>query len=383
MQERKKFTALGLMSGTSADGVDFGVIETDGQTSIRLSYHGFKAYPEKLASKILSASQKTFHESVKGGLEQEITLFQANAAKEFISKNTLTDIDLVGFHGQTVFHIPPVYNTNNICLKKGKTCQLGNGILLSKELNLPVIYDFRSNDMASNGQGAPLVPVFHWAQAINHPNFKFPLAWLNIGGVANITFISKKDTSPQEIIAFDLGPGNALIDDWISYKTKQKEHFDKNGIYASKGKKHWPLIKKWMQHSYLNQPYPKSMDRSLFHFALEDCKKQNLSLEDGAATLTILTVWCIKKHLENLPFYPATLLVSGGGAKNTFLYHQLEKLVPHVEKTDTYHWSSDAIEAYAFGYLAVRSYLNLPISFPLTTKVSSPKSGGVLAKPPF
>ncbi len=379
MIQNKKFIVLGLMSGTSADGVDLGVIETNGHHHIKLLEHGFSPYPKELREKILEAyGQDT---SLKiDNLEKELTLFHAQAAKNFIEKNTLKNINLVGFHGQTISHTPPTYNDKNICLQQGNTYQIGNGILLSKELGLPVVYDFRSNDMRHDGQGAPLVPIFHWALTTSKPNLKFPLAWINIGGVSNLTFIPKKISTPENLTAFDVGPGNALIDDWISFKTNNEEPFDEDGHYASIGKIHPSLLKKWLSHPYLKQLPPKSMDRHLFHSALDDCKKSNLSLEDGSASLTAFTACCIKKQLEFLSPTPSTLLISGGGVRNKTLYNQLKKLALIVLKTNDLNWPSDAIEAYAFSYLAARCYLHFPITFPGTTKVKKPQTGGLIAQ---
>jgi len=380
MSQNKKIIALGLMSGTSADGVDFGLIETDGEKYIKLLQHGFKSYTSKLREAILEAYKKGFSERTKE-LEKDITLFQANATKAFMKDHKIENITLIGFHGQTIYHVPPLYDKKGACIRKGKTCQLGNGELLCKELHLPVVYDFRSNDMHHNGQGAPLVPIFHWALIQSISSLAFPLAWVNIGGVSNMTFIPQKNSSPEEIIAFDIGPGNALIDDWVSYKTKNEEKFDQGGKYASLGQKNEILIKKWLKHPYLKDPYPKSMDRNLFNGLLEECKDDGITLEDGAATLATFTVRCIKKHLQSFPVFPKTLLVSGGGTYNTFLYNQLKDLVQQTKKTDDFNWHSDAIEAYAFGYLASRNYLSLPISFPSTTKVSTPQTGGILLYP--
>jgi anhydro-N-acetylmuramic acid kinase len=273
-------------------------------------------------------------------------------------------IAVVGFHGQTVIHKP----------QDKLTVQVGDGAALARELGIPVAYDFRAADVAAGGQGAPLVPVFHRAivDTIERPR---PVAVLNIGGVANVTFV---DGGPDPI-ACDTGPGNALIDDFMRARTGAR--YDDNGDVAAGGKPDGRFIARVLDHPFFDLKPPKSLDRNAFAFA--NIALPEFSVSDGAATLSALTVEAVGRIVPRLPRPPRAWIVGGGGARNLTLMRMLaERLAPAtVETADHAGWSADALEAQAFAYLAVRCLRRLPITFPTTTGVPAPLAGGVVAKP--
>jgi anhydro-N-acetylmuramic acid kinase len=290
-------------------------------------------------------------------VEREITLAHAEAVKQLMQEQGLKpeDIGLIGFHGQTIAHDPG----------SKWTCQLGDGALLAKTSGIRVVNDFRTADVAAGGQGAPLAPVYHKALAAGREQ---PLAFLNIGGVANVTYVGE-----NEIIAFDTGPGNALIDDWMLKKTRRK--FDDDGAYAASGVVNDDVLEKLMAHEYFTAEPPKSLDRNAF--SLDLC--EHLSVEDGAATLSAFTVAGIMRAHRFLPARPREWIVSGGGRLNGTLMAALaDWLEASVIPIEDIGFNGDAIEAEAFAYMAVRSLCGLPISFPKTTGVPAPMTGGKL-----
>jgi len=355
----KKFKVIGLMSGTSLDGIDAALITTDGENLIER--HGFLSVPyeEGLRARIRSClnagddKTRQMHE-----VEWDLTEAHGKVVKRLLAEYNLKpeDIDLIGFHGQTVAHAP----------EKKFTCQLGDGALLAKITGIPVVNDFRTADVKAGGQGAPLVPVYHQALAAQEEK---PVAFLNIGGVANVTYVG----ADGAVVAFDTGPGIALLDDWMLKHTGKP--FDDKGETASRGVADAPVLKALMAHPFFKAQPPKSLDRNAFQSAAW----QNLSLENGAATLAAFTVEGVVRALQFLPERPKKWIVSGGGRLNGNIMTRLNiALGVPVVSIDTLGLNGDAIEAEAFAYLAVRSYNGLPISFPGTTGVPHPMVGGKL-----
>jgi anhydro-N-acetylmuramic acid kinase len=269
-------------------------------------------------------------------------------------------IDVIGFHGQTVLHRP----------EQRLTVQLGDGPLLAQLTTRPVVYDLRAADVAAGGQGAPLVPVYHRALAARIEDR--PVAVVNIGGVANVTWIG----GDGRLIAFDTGPGNAMIDDVIRKRTGAD--FDAGGVIAAKGRVHEDYVTQYLRHSYFAAPSPKSLDRNAFATELVD----GLDMEDAVATLTAFTAAAIARAREHFPQEPQLWVVCGGGRRNRSLMRMIAGLVEHaVVPAEVAGLDGDALEAEAWAYLAVRSLKGLPITFPGTTGVPAPMTGGLLAEP--
>ena len=362
--------AIGLMSGTSLDGVDVALLESDGESVVRAGPTGYRPYAESeralLRAALVDAAVLTDRAARPGSLREAETLVtraHAEAVETFLAQNKLApqDIALIGFHGQTVLHRP----------QNRLTVQLGNGAALAKRLGIRVVFDFRAADVAAGGQGAPLVPMFHQALArtLDLPQ---PFAIVNIGGVANITYLDG-DSDP---IAFDTGPGNAPIDDLVRARTG--ESFDRDGKLAARGKVHEEIVPRILANPYFRLRPPKSLDREQFVRIPLDA----LSTEDAAATATAIVAAAIAKALDHLPKPPANWIVAGGGAHNPVLMTMLQKRLPgKVLRADEIGWSTDALEAQAFAYLAVRSLKGLPITFPTTTGVGRPMTGGVIVEP--
>lgn len=351
--------ALGLMSGTSLDGVDVAWLCTDGQTIKDVGGGLTAPYPASLGERIRNIlGQKTMRPEIKD-VEKELTLFHAQVVKEALkNKGNQHSFDLIGFHGHTIYHAPP------------ETWQIGDGKLLARETGIDVVYDFRTADVAQGGQGAPLVPVFH--QAI--PGRTIPTALVNIGGVANITWICPG----QPLTACDTGPGGALLDDWIRHHTGKL--YDPEGQVAAQGTVSETVLEQWLKHPYFAKAAPKSLDRDDFAPFLTDIG--SLSCEDGAATLAELTARSIIQSLPLAPETPQEIYITGGGRRNTHLMGRLKALAPcPVERVEALNWNGDFLEAYAFAYLAVRVKAGLPTSFPTTTGVKHPVSGGRLVRP--
>lgn len=374
MTQTRVYKAIGLMSGTSLDGVDAALIETDGRSYVRPVSGYYLPYPTELKDKIRKLFGKTERDENLDAHEQEITLLQARAVREFISRDELSDIDVIGFHGQTITHKP----------KEGFTWQLGDGALMAKETGITVVNDFRTADVKAGGEGAPLIPLYHEALA-RAANIDLPAVFLNIGGVGNVTWIGEEESN---IIAFDTGPGNALMDDYMKV-VFDKAH-DENGNVASQGNAHFDLIRKWLDNAYLKKAPPKSLDRG---FLPEKNKKYtnadmnawnvsevwNLSHEDAMATLAQLTASTIAKASDHFPALAKAWYVCGGGRHNLYLMNLIEAAVEtSVKSINSIGYNGDTIEAEGFAYLAVRHLLNLPLSLPSTTGVKKPMRGGVL-----
>jgi anhydro-N-acetylmuramic acid kinase len=350
---------IGLMSGTFLDGIDAALLKTDGRMIQEIGPGLAISYDPLFRERLYHLLQNT-ESPERVQLEQEITDRHTYVVQQLIQQSGITP-ELIGFHGQTVYHKP------RTLVAKTRTLQIGDGQRMANELGIPVVYDFRRNDVDNGGEGAPLAPVFHQALA---DHCSKPLAIINIGGVSNITLITD-----ERLYAGDVGPGGALIDDWVKKHTRQS--YDKDGQTAAKGEVHHGLINQWMNHPFFQQLLPKSLDRQTFYQCLEDC--QNLSPDDGAATLTAFTTEGIKHGIRSHTTVQSIIL-SGGGRHNLHLRELLAQSFI-VRTTEDLGWYGDLIEAQAFAYLAVRSIYNLPLSFPTTTGVPKPLTGGKFAKP--
>ncbi|MDF3034348.1 MAG: anhydro-N-acetylmuramic acid kinase [Alphaproteobacteria bacterium] len=349
--------SLGLMSGTSLDGVDAAWLRTDGQKIEEAGGGMMIPYPPSLREKIRSIlGQRNITEEIEE-VERELTLFHAGVVKQVVKEiGSQHSLDLIGFPGQTIFHAPP------------ETRQIGDGKLLAQEVGVDVIYDFRTADVAHGGQGAPLVPVFHQALVAEDK----PVAIVNVGGVANITWIQKG----QLPMAWDSGPGGALLDDWVLRKLG--EPYDTDGQLAAQGIGDEECLQQWLMHPYFAKVGPKSLDRDDFAAFLKDI--EGFSPSDGAATLVELTARTIIHALAHMPENPHKLYITGGGRRNRHLMQRLAVLAPcAVDTVEALKWDGDLLEAYAFAYLAARVKVGLPTSFPTTTGVAYPLSGGQYA----
>ena len=364
--------AIGLMSGTSLDGIDAAFVRSDGEIvkpwgePYHMSYNAEQK--EQLKAGLLEAKKEakpSTSNSLINKLELELTDLHAQAVFNILEQNGLNnnDIDVIGFHGQTLLHGPD----------EGWTWQIGDGELLAKKLEIPVVNDLRRYDVEHGGQGAPMVPVYH--QSIVKEKAKgFPVALINIGGVANITWIGGPDVS--DLVAFDTGPGNAMLDDFIR---KNSEYTcDIDGTISAKGKINKTLVNDWMKNRYFSELPPKSLDRNDFNV----CEVDSLSLEDGAATLCSFTVASIKAGSIICPAKAKHWYVCGGGAHNPTIMKMLKKeLKGEVSSVNTLGIDGDFVEAEAFAYMAIRRLYNLPITFPGTTGISTPSTGGIINNP--
>ena len=364
-------TAIGLMSGTSLDGVDVALIETDGRKVRAFGPCGYRPYTEterRLLRQALYEAADLSDRCARPGIlreaEHAVTLAHAEAVAAFTAQNRISiqDVDIVGFHGQTVLHRP----------ERGLTVQIGDAAALAKVIHVPVMHDFRAADVAAGGQGAPFVPVYHRALAQSLER-EGPIVVVNIGGVSNITYIDGADI----LIACDTGPGNALLDDHM-YRVMNAP-FDTEGRTAAQGKVDEAWVARALTLPFFALPPPKSLDRNDF----AALKVGAVAPADGAATLTALTAAAIARIVPLLPKVPKSWIVAGGGARNHTMMRMLrERLAPaSVEVADMLGWASDAIEAQAFGFLAARGLKGLPLSYPATTGVPLPMTGGVIARP--
>ena len=350
--------AIGLMSGTSGDGIDAALLRTDGETVAAVGPGIGEAYDPAFRARLKGAYG---HWDPPAGLERELTERHAAAVQRLLAEAGMAaaEIGVVGFHGQTILHEP----------ERHRTRQIGDGALLASLTGIPVVNDFRSADMAAGGEGAPLAPVFHRALAAG---LERPVAMLNIGGVSNVTWIGEGGG----LIAFDTGPGNALIDDWAMRHTG--EPVDRDGALARCGTVHEAAVARFLANPFFARPAPKSLDRDAFKdFSIDD-----LSAADGAATLTAITAAAIHAGIARLESAPRRWLVCGGGRHNPVLMAALRaRLGASVDPVEAIGWNGDLIEAQAFAYMAVRSLRGLPISFPGTTGVRQPTTGGRLHRP--
>lgn len=368
--------AIGLMSGTSMDGIDAALLETDGENELhfgasllRYFQDGERALLRQAISAAAHLNDRNARPGAVGEAERMLTELHIAAIRELLEKNGIdpASIDVIGFHGQTLLHRP----------ERKLTIQIGDGAALAQAFGRPVVCDFRAADVAAGGQGAPLVPVYHRALARSVAR-EHPIAVLNIGGVANITYI---DGLPDPF-ACDTGPGNALIDDFL--RERSGLAYDPAGVNAAQGRIDEEAVARVLAHPFFAQKPPKSLDRNAFReFVAREAKLAGKSVEDGAATLTAITAASIAAIVRFLPAAPKSWIVTGGGAHNVTLMRMLAaRLAPtSVETADQAGWNIDAIEAQAFAYLAVRRLRDLPITFPTTTGVAKPLCGGVVIEP--
>ena len=352
------------MSGTSLDGIDVALIRTDGESFVE---HGpsmtfpYSAERQTLLRQALrdalSITNRKQRPGVLAHVEEELTHWHVGALEKFFETTDFDNsmIDVIGFHGQTVLHRPD----------QKLTVQLGIGQIIADTFLIPTVSDMRAADVAAGGQGAPLVPVYHRALARNPP-----VAFVNIGGVANVTYVGKQG----ELLAFDTGPGNALINDWVEKHTGQT--FDDGGKFASAGTVSASHLREAMASPYFEQRPPKSLDRNSF----AHMNFNGLSLEDGAATLTAFTAKSIAASAKWFATPVKQWVICGGGRHNAALMTALRTELQNVVVAEDLHLNGDSMEAEAWAYLAVRSLRGLPISFPTTTGVRSPQTGGLLAK---
>ena len=357
MDRDQTMLAIGLMSGTSADGVDAALIETDGVAVRRTGVALIAPYPSALRRDVLDVmadADRAEHDALTA-LEAAVTAANAAAVRMLLGRAGLeaASIDVVGLHGQTVLHRP----------ERRFTRQLGDGAALHAALGIPVVNRFRDADVASGGQGAPLVPLFHAALLRGQPG---PVAVLNLGGVANLTYIDG-----DELLAFDTGPASALLDDWVAAHTGAA--YDKDGAIAAAGRADQSALAGLLAHEFFARPPPKSLDRNSFPLAAV----AGLGLADGAATLAAFTAQSVARAREHLPAAPRRWWVGGGGRRNPTLMALLRAaLGAPVDPVEALGWDGDALEAQAFGFLAVRSLRGLPLSLPGTTGVPHPMPGG-------
>ncbi len=357
-KNKENLLCIGLMSGTACDGIDAALIETDGKEFIKAGMGLTIEYTQDFRNQLIRLMKGEYGHFLQ--LEKQLTELHCEAVQALLKKAELKprDIDLLGFHGQTVVHKPA----------DGITWQIGNIQGLAHSTGINTIGDFRSRDVSAGGQGAPLVPIY-----LKHLTEKMPkpLMLVNIGGVSNICYLGE-----NSILAFDSGPGNALIDDLM------QKHFqlpvDRNGDTARSGSIDNNLLQELLADDYFSQKPPKSLDRNRF----SNKKLDGIPAKNALATATEFTAIAIARSLEHCEGTPKMLIVSGGGRKNAFMMERLQAhlgAIP-VQKCDAHNIDGDLLEAHAFGYLAARSYRNLPISFPETTRTRQPLSGGVFCR---
>jgi len=371
----KAIWAVGLMTGTVLDGmVDIASVRTDGEQIHELGPWRLVPYPSGLPELLSEAMNAALQWQFQGPepaifaeAEKALSIAQAEVVNEFYSSSGLSarNVEVIGFHGQTVLHRPPMP------ARIGDTRQLGDGRLMAQMTGTPVAYDFRTADMRAGGQGAPLSATYHRA-LLERSGLASDTAVLNLGGVANVTWRN----NGHELIACDTGPANAPLNDWT------KRHgigaMDRDGLLARSGRVNEQRLASMLEHPFFSQPLPKSLDRNTFSADLVD----GLSPADGAATLSAFVGAAIGKALDQLPRRPEKLIVAGGGRKNPTLIDAIRTRA-HVDTSlaEDVGWRGDAIEAECFAYLAVRALRTLPLSFPMTTGVRVPITGGLIAKP--
>ena len=384
----KSYYSLGLMSGTSGDGIDVSIIKSDGQSQYKPVLNKYFEYDSDIPKKISQIKDKlaNIESSLEPGrlrikkeldeetnfLEKKITLLHAEATNEIL-KDFKENLDFIGFHGHTIQHLP----------NRKYTRQLGDGNLLSRLTKRTVVYDFRQNDIKNGGEGAPLTPIFH-KLLVEKFKTEFPIVVLNIGGIANVTVLKKKGSIMSGL---DIGPGNTLIDQWM--KKNSNNSYDKNGLTAKSGNINYLFLNKalndWYNRLEDSDPFNKiewyrSYDTNDFDLSFV----RGLSLEDGAATITEFTSKIYSNFINNIipdSNFPKKIIVCGGGRKNKFLIKSFAKKIKcSLDLIDKYGVNGDFVESQAFAYLAIRSYLKLPISFPNTTGCKVPCTGGVIVK---
>ncbi len=355
----KNFYCLGLMSGTSLDGIDASIIYSNGVENLDVIKNSYYKYDDNFINKISNLKDKInkpedlkIHQNDLKNLERELTILHAEFVADIL-KNSKNEVDLIGFHGQTIYHNP----------EKKISKQLGDGRLLSQLVNKKVVFNFRENDIQNNGNGAPLAPIYHLAitKKINQKNIIF----LNIGGIANETFIE----DDYKLSAKDLGPGNCLIDMWIRRNTKNK--YDNKGGIAKSGKINKILLDQSLD-IYFNNKIKNKRSYDINDFDISPFR--GLTLEDGAATIVEYTIEILANKISS-----TNIICCGGGRKNQYLIDRLEKKInKKILNIDEFKIDGDFIESQAFGFLAIRSFLKLPISFPMTTGCKKDSTGGTI-----
>ncbi len=370
--------ALGMMSGTSLDGVDAALLRTDGVAVAEPGPALTLPYATDTRAKLRQVLGRTQPDPLIDEVAREITLLHADAVHQLIEKHGISaeDIDVIGFHGHTILHRP----------QARRTWQIGDGALLASQCGIDVVDDFRSADVAAGGEGAPLAPLYHQALA---RDFDRPVAILNIGGVANVTWIGERGigeggageggagTDGEGLVAFDTGPGNAMLDDWVREMCGQP--FDEDGALASAGRVHEQTLARLLDHPYFAVAPPKSLDRNDFDGAMLD----GLTVADGAATLVAFTVAAVARAAEFFPAPARRWLVTGGGRHNPAIMAMLGSVLGVAPlPVEQVGWNGDALEAQAFAFLAVRALKNLPLTAPSVTGSRAAVLGGTLHRRP-
>ncbi|MDA9682964.1 anhydro-N-acetylmuramic acid kinase [Candidatus Pelagibacter sp.] len=355
------FIALGLMSGTSLDGIDASIIKSDGENNLEIIDNKYFNYPEefkkKLSNFILNVNNRAdIKENLSNykSLERDLTLYHSRLSKKIINENSLK-IQIIGFHGQTIIHKP----------KDGYSIQMGDANLLSQELKEKVVYNFRANDIKNKGEGAPLTPIYH-KLLIKKFNINNPTLILNIGGISNYTYCYKNILSAK-----DIGPGNVLVDEYLK-KTKGIS-YDLNGQIAASGNINKDIINQFYEHEFYNVREKHSFDRKEFDFSFV----KGLEFEDAVATLTYFTALLISQNIKKNFDNKIEIILCGGGRKNLTLVDHINKLLKYkIKLIDEFSIDGDFVESQAFAYLSIRSYLKKTISYPNTTNVLNPVTGG-------
>jgi anhydro-N-acetylmuramic acid kinase len=357
--------ALGMMSGTSRDGIDAALIRTDGVREVETGPFLSRPYDADLRGRLAAVCQGD-HTGLPE-VERDLTLRHAAIVEELLASHGVAprEVGVIGFHGHTAVHAPA----------QGRTLQIGDGALLAAETGIDVVADFRSRDVAAGGEGAPFAPLYHWARAADLAR---PVAVVNVGGVANVTWIGADAAGEAagsadgiSLLAFDTGPGNALLDTWIARHTGAAH--DQDGRLAASGTVEEGIVARFLQAPYFERPPPKSLDRDDFDLDLLD----GVAAADGAATLCAVTAACVAQAGTHLPAPPRRWLVTGGGRHNPVIMAMLgTRLGAPVDPVEAVGWNGDALEAEAFAYLAVRALKGLPLSLPSTTGVKAPMTGG-------
>jgi anhydro-N-acetylmuramic acid kinase len=351
--------AIGFMSGTSCDGVDAAILDTDGESNISFLGGVTLPYEDDLRTRLLEASQHDVPIMELLRLERDVSAHHLQAARMLLDQHPelLKKVSVIGLHGHTIRHIP----------SEGLTMQVGNPWILAKELELPVVTDFRRCDMAVGGQGAPLVAMFHRALFEDEP---CPTLVLNLGGVANVTWLGKDD----KIIAGDTGPGCGLLDEWV--QTMADMPHDLDGRLASAGKVDQEIVDESLEAPFFSLPLPKAADR----YDFDHVDVSGLSVEDGSATLCAVTVEAIFRAVKKLPNMPKRMFVTGGGVHHPVIMKMLEEKFGEIKNVRERGLNPDTLEAECFAWLAVRHLKQLPLTIPETTGCQFSVSGGVTAK---
>ncbi len=359
--EYKFYNVVGLMTGTSMDGIDISLVKTNGIELIPIDsfYYKFnKSQFDKLFFFFKTRNELISNSKKKSEADNYVSKLHIQALNRFKNKN----YEIIGLHGQTIHHSP-----------QKRSVQLGNPYLLSDYFKKKIVYDFRKNDLINGGQGAPLAPIYH-KYLIEKNNLELPCVFINIGGISNLTY-----WDGNQLIGFDVGPGNCLLDDFI--KIKLNSNFDFNGNLASKGEINNGLVVSFMKKKYFKTLPPKSLDKNDFSKFFNKFLGNNLSVNDGLATLSEITIKCIINSFNCLPRKPVSMVVCGGGFKNKFLINRLQFFFKKpIINPKFINIDIDFVESELIAFIAARTINKLPITFPKTTGVSKPLTGGVLIK---